>query len=349
MFPLPIYHFKYDTMSSSFEDGPLVSLPSELSTSFYTNLYRGAKPGWSKCPLGYSYYAREISSGAKYVVPGVVLLEDTPRKKLYFPPIRLNKSKIEGLIDGLLLEQKSINQKLADTRRDTEAELNILVHDLRQFSAAIYNAAFQARSEFDRPRYPQARELIETVLATQAMLSVRIDSLDLASNPSLLISQSISVYRKVDKMVRSFQPMANNKRINLSISGSSFGSTYGPDVFELIPFAVVENAIKYSPVGHDVVVRVSETEKVIRFDVTSLGPEIENDEFEKIFERHYRGKNATDTGRAGSGIGLSNAHMLVQDHFGGRIWATQETALRVQIGLVQYHNVSFHVEVPRRN
>lgn len=349
MFPLPIYRFLEKDAPPVFEDGPLLALPGELSTPYYVNLYRGAKPGWNTCSLGYSYYAREKSDGSKYVIAGIVLVDGTQKKKFYFPPFKLTKNQIEVLVDKLIQEEKSGLQKIMEAKKDTEAELNILIHDLRQFSSTIYNAAFQARGEFERQRYPQAKDLIETVLATQAMLSVRIDSLDLDSNPSLLVSQSVPVYRRVDKMVRSFQPLANNKRIPLSIWGSSFGSTYGPDVFELIPFALIENAIKYSPVGHDITVRVHETDRVIRFDVTSIGPEIEADEFDKIFKKHYRGRNAADTGRVGSGIGLSNAKMLVEDHFNGRIWATQETALRVQIGMVEYHNVSFHVEVPRHD
>jgi signal transduction histidine kinase len=348
MFALPIFRFPPQGKVPFFEQGPIVPLPSELGTPSYVSLYRGAKPGWNKCALGYSYYVRDRSDGSRVVIPGIHLLDDSPKKKLYFPPFKLSKGQVESLVDKLFEEEKAIVAKLADTRRDTEAELNVLVHDLRQFSSSIYNAAFQARSEHDRQRFPQVRELIETILATQAMLSVRIDSLDLASNPSLLISQQVPVYRKVDKMVRSFQPMASNKRINLSIWGTSFGTTYGPDVFELIPFSLIENAIKYSPVGNDIVVRVHETKDVIQFDVTSVGPEIEHDEFTRIFEKHYRGKNAADTGRAGSGIGLSNAKMLVEDHYSGRIWANQEMALRMQIGMVEYYTVTFHVEVPRK-
>jgi signal transduction histidine kinase len=347
MFPLATFYFQLGEEPPVFEDGPVVSLPSELATKAHIIAYRNSRPGWNKCSLGYSFFVREGSDGSRLVIPGIVLDDDTPRKKLYFPPIKFTKSRIEKMVAAHIMEQQFVSRKIDETRRETEAELNLLVHDLRQFSSAIYNAAFQARGEYDRQRLTQCRELIETVLATQAMLSVRIDSLDLASNPSLLVSQPISVYRKVDKMVRSFQPEANNKRIDLSITGNSFGVSTGPDVFELIPFALIQNAVKYSPAGNPVSVRVFETPDVIQFDVTSIGPEIEDDEFVKIFERHYRGKNATDTGRAGSGIGLSNARMLVENHFGGRIWANQERALRFQIGLVEFRSVTFHVQVPR--
>jgi signal transduction histidine kinase len=347
MFPLPTFYFQLGEEQPVFEDGPLVSLPSELATKSHINSYRNSRPGWNKCSLGYSFFVRESSDGSRQVIAGIVLDDDTPRKKLYFPPIRLTKSRVEKMVGAHIMEQQVISRKIDETRRETEAELNLLIHDLRQQSSAIYNAAFQARAEYDRQRLTQCRELIETVLATQALLSVRIDSLDLPSNPSLMVSQPISVYRKVDKMVRSFQPEANNKRIDLSITGNSFGVSTGPDVFEMIPFALIHNAIKYSPVGNPITVRVFETPNVIQFDVTSVGPEIGSDEFVKIFEQHYRGKSAADSGRAGSGIGLSNARMLVEDYFGGRIWANQERALRVQIGLVEFRSVTFHVEVPR--
>ncbi|NPV22129.1 sensor histidine kinase [Bradyrhizobium aeschynomenes] len=347
MFPLPSFYFHADRAAPDFEDSKLVPLPAELGDKVHITTYQSAKLGWNRCQLGYSFFVRERIDGTRHVIAGIVLDDDKPRKRLYFPPLRVNKHQVEAIVSQLEAEEKQALQALEDAKRATTAELILLVHDLRQLSSAIYNAAFQARADFDK-RPHQSRDLIDTVLATQALLSVRIDALDLSSNPELHASQTIAVYRKVDKMVRSLRQLAENKRIELTLTGSSFGQAWGPDVFELIPFSLIENAIKYSPVGNNVTVKVLELSDSIKIEVTSLGPQIELDEFTKIFDRHYRGRNASETGRTGSGIGLERVRMLVEDYFHGRVWATQETQSRLQIGTVPYHNVTFHVEVPRR-
>ena len=80
---------------------------------------------------------------------------------------------------------------------------------------------------------------------------------------------------------------------------------------------LLTNAIKYSPDGGDVVVRVRGTGAEVQLSVADQGMGIPEEQLPLLFERFYR---ADATGAGGLGLGLYITKMLVEAH-GGRIWA----------------------------
>ena len=78
------------------------------------------------------------------------------------------------------------------------------------------------------------------------------------------------------------------------------------------------NAVKYSPQGREIVVRVESVTGEARLSVTDQGPGIPTAVVPHLFERFYRGEHTV--GDAGLGLGLYISRMLVNAH-GGRIWA----------------------------
>ena len=349
MFPFPTYVFPANG-PHRFEEGALVALPAELTSRQHQTLYRAAPPGWHCCSLGYWYHAAIDSERNRYVTVGLTIEgERAPKRKLYFPPIKVTKAQIEHLSRRLISEKNAERISRDKARTEKEAELSLLVHDLRGLSSAIYNAGLEARTDLESGAYSECRTRIENVLATQTLLSIRIDGLDLAANPHLLTGvATIPVFRKVDKVVRCFRAKGNSKQLRIELHGQSFGTISGPNVFELIPFALVDNAIKYSPSNQQIDVLVEESASHIRVRVCSIGPQIEPDEREKIFEKGYRGLHATATGISGTGVGLAMVQKLVNEHFVGRI-AVAQTTERFQMNMVRYFDTEFVIEFPREN
>ncbi|MAS91854.1 MAG: hypothetical protein CMO55_01560 [Verrucomicrobiales bacterium] len=86
---------------------------------------------------------------------------------------------------------------------------------------------------------------------------------------------------------------------------------------------ILHNAIKYSPQNGTVELYASFVEKnnrKLRFEVSDEGDGIPKEARERIFERFYRIKN---TGKSGSGLGLSIARSFVEAH-GGTIRVTSK-------------------------
>lgn len=79
---------------------------------------------------------------------------------------------------------------------------------------------------------------------------------------------------------------------------------------------VIGNAIKYSPEGQPVHVRIAQTERAIRVSVTDRGIGIPEGEVNLLFERFRRASNAKASKIKGTGLGLYLAKTLVERHGG---------------------------------
>jgi two-component system sensor histidine kinase BaeS len=75
---------------------------------------------------------------------------------------------------------------------------------------------------------------------------------------------------------------------------------------------LLSNALKYTPAGGQLTVRVSQHGDTARLQVSNTGPVIPPQELPHLFERYWRGSSAHST--HGSGIGLAVVARLVQAH-----------------------------------
>jgi signal transduction histidine kinase len=81
---------------------------------------------------------------------------------------------------------------------------------------------------------------------------------------------------------------------------------------------LIGNALKFTPSGGSVSVRLDEDDDGVLLEVGDTGPGIPPDELPHIFERFYRGTNTGDARASGSGLGLAIVRSIVEMH-GGEI------------------------------
>jgi two-component system phosphate regulon sensor histidine kinase PhoR len=82
---------------------------------------------------------------------------------------------------------------------------------------------------------------------------------------------------------------------------------------------LLHNAVKFSPSGAEVVVRVGSDGREVVTSVIDHGIGIPEGAQARIFERFYKVDRARVRGEGGTGLGLAIARHIVQAH-GGRIW-----------------------------
>ncbi len=83
---------------------------------------------------------------------------------------------------------------------------------------------------------------------------------------------------------------------------------------------LIGNAIKYTPLGGEVIVSVGKENERGRVTVSDNGPGIPAEDLPHIFERFYRGEKSRTRTREGKGfgLGLSIAYWIVRNH-GGQV------------------------------
>jgi len=86
---------------------------------------------------------------------------------------------------------------------------------------------------------------------------------------------------------------------------------------------LVSNALKFTPEGGRIEVRVARTERGARLQVEDSGTGIDPDDLERLFERFYRAPAATEASVPGIGLGLSICRAIAEGH-GGSISVASE-------------------------
>ncbi len=106
--------------------------------------------------------------------------------------------------------------------------------------------------------------------------------------------------------------IAISKEIDLGLDEDSHGHIYGlPDALEVMLRNLVDNAVKYTPNGGRVDVRVQEKGRNVSLTVADTGPGIDEGMRARVFDRFYR---VIDNQNDGCGLGLSIVLRIAELH-----------------------------------
>ncbi len=127
----------------------------------------------------------------------------------------------------------------------------------------------------------------------------------------------------VARTVELMRPCADQHQVTLvSVAGSAAGGVgrrrVDREALQQALVNLVDNAIKHSPAGAEVVVGLEAEPSAVRLFVDDHGPGIPAEEQERIFDPFYRRGSELRRETQGIGIGLSIAKQIVEAH-GGRI------------------------------
>ncbi len=86
---------------------------------------------------------------------------------------------------------------------------------------------------------------------------------------------------------------------------------------------LISNAVKYSPIGKTITVRLLQTPNYARIEVQDEGQGLIQDDMSKLFGQFQRLSAQPTGGESATGLGLSIAKQIVELH-GGKIWAESE-------------------------
>jgi signal transduction histidine kinase len=130
--------------------------------------------------------------------------------------------------------------------------------------------------------------------------------------------EPVRLSRLVQKVVKKLRPTARDHVISVYSAPDLPETMIDPRRLEQVLHNLIVNAIKYSPDGTPITIRVERVGNDIQVSVKDQGVGIAPEHLEHVFERFYRvdGELARRTG--GSGLGLPICRGLVEAH-GGRI------------------------------
>jgi signal transduction histidine kinase len=114
-----------------------------------------------------------------------------------------------------------------------------------------------------------------------------------------------------------FEIMAEEKSLDLVLEGDEFAVVQGDPLFLRQALVnLLHNAVKYSPVGGTIAVRVYRNTDAVIVEIEDSGPGVPLEDRARIFDRFYRVDKARWRESGGAGLGLSITKWVVEAHSG---------------------------------
>ena len=165
----------------------------------------------------------------------------------------------------------------------------------------------------------------ETVLLARLVDDLRDLALADAGQLSLT-RQMTDLHALVSKTVEAFQAQATENQIALTSDLATSLPSLNLDAqrIEQALRNLISNALRYTPTGGTVKVKLVKSGNAARVEVSDTGPGIPADALPHVFERFWRGDKSRSRAQGGAGLGLAIAKQWVEGH-GGRIGVESET------------------------
>ncbi|MDD5692421.1 MAG: ATP-binding protein [Candidatus Omnitrophica bacterium] len=209
--------------------------------------------------------------------------------------------------------------------------VSIVSHELRTPLTSIRNAAsiLLKGGVARRPVDDNEKELLNIILSNVDRQSrIVSDLLDISKIEENLIPinfEVVDITALVRKSIKSLQPLAEAKKINMSFSSDLKVSPASVDPEHTVRIIenLIVNAVKFTPEGGRVTVKAEEYGPEIRVTVSDTGIGISAADKEKLFSKFYRSSDAKAKEQKGWGLGLAITKGLVEAQ-GGRIGLDSE-------------------------
>lgn len=205
-----------------------------------------------------------------------------------------------------------------------------IMHDVREFNRVItansemLNIIFskneRSQISLDEENSKNARNQILSLLKTAKMLSIRLDLIDFENNPLSITNEktySAGIFSKFEKVKKILNSHAAPNKIRVTLKTETKGSFNKIDawpVFDILPFLILENSIKYATPESEVTINIEESGSKTVVKIESVGPALDEGESSSLFDKGFRGRNAMRREDKGAGLGLYFAKIIADVH-----------------------------------
>lgn len=186
-----------------------------------------------------------------------------------------------------------------------------------------------------------SKQAVETILGNARRLGAIVEDLlelsRIESGSVPVRAESVAVAEIATRLLRDLDPRLRAGELQACVEAGAERARCDRHGLEHVLSNLLDNAIKYTPPGGDLVVRVrAASGDRVRIEVEDTGTGIPRKDLPRIFERFYRVDPGRSRQQGGTGLGLAIAKHWVQA-MGGQI------GVESQLG----HGSCFWFEVPR--
>jgi signal transduction histidine kinase len=225
-------------------------------------------------------------------------------------------------------ELKYKNQALQEANKEKDELINIVAHDLRSPLNQIRGMANLIKMEEERLSNDQQQYINLITQSGERLGQMITNILSISTAPDqkpALNLEDIDLNDLAQELTIHYKLGASKKNIDLLYLPSDEAAIARIDrnyLFQAIE-NLVSNAIKFSPEGKQVMIRVITNQGSVRIEVQDQGPGISERDRKRLFTKYQTLSAKPTAGEASTGLGLSIAKRFVEA-MNGRIEVESE-------------------------
>ena len=228
-------------------------------------------------------------------------------------------------LSNTALQEK--NERLNALNMEKNELMGIVAHDLKNPIGAVRGLADLIYTGFAEGE--QVQEITGSIVHTaDRMLELVKNLLDvnqLESGGMQFQTIPFDIAPMLESTIWQYTQPATAKNISLHLSNEGAPSMVVADEQAMMQVLdnIISNAVKYSPHGKNVFVRVKASNEAIRVEIQDEGPGISPDDMKKLFGKFARLSARPTGGEHSTGLGLSIVKKMVEA-MQGRVWCESE-------------------------
>jgi signal transduction histidine kinase len=224
-----------------------------------------------------------------------------------------------------LLRQNIALEKLSRERAEI---LGIAAHDLRNPISGILNATEHLIENWAEGSDDNLK-LLQAIRSSSEFLLHLIDGMleisSIESRNLKLVVEATDLLSLVEKNLSVNRLLASPKRIEIDVVRDGQALDVNVDRIKITQVIdnLITNAIKFSPAGSRIEIRVSTNPREATISVKDEGQGIPADDIRTVFQPFQRSTRRSVSNRGGTGLGLAIVKRIVEGH-GGQIAVESE-------------------------
>ncbi|HSI96544.1 MAG TPA: ATP-binding protein, partial [Methylophilaceae bacterium] len=210
--------------------------------------------------------------------------------------------------------------QLCDLEEQKKRFLRNVSHELKTPLTSIREGSELLTEEVGGMLSPQQREIAailhENSLRLQKMIENLLYYTAVQFQKPILNLERLELKPLIEEAISSYTLTIDAKNLNIVLALIDLSLEGDREQLLTVIDNLISNAIKYTPRGGSITVRLARENDKALIEVSDSGPGISPADRARLFEPFYRGSGNVDSHVSGSGLGLSIAREYIDAHAG---------------------------------